>query len=97
MVRAIFEERQGLRNISLMINIYFLFCRTNSVRDLIFCLIFVHGQPWSCGKAQHAEVKEIYINRFCNDNPQTWLLCLFFFVFFFFLSSSSKVILRYCA
>jgi hypothetical protein len=25
-----------LRNISLVINIHFLFCRTNSVRDLIF-------------------------------------------------------------
>jgi hypothetical protein len=28
-----------LSDISLVINIYFLFCRTNSVRDLIFCLI----------------------------------------------------------
>jgi hypothetical protein len=38
-------------HISLVINIYFLFCRTNSVRDLIFCLIlyiFNYGRVGKC-------------------------------------------------
>jgi hypothetical protein len=49
-----------------MINIYFLFCRTNSVRDLIFLFDFVRGQLWSCGKVQHAEVKEISLFISCD-------------------------------
>jgi hypothetical protein len=31
-----YNMRKSKRYISLVINIYFLFCRTNSVRDLIF-------------------------------------------------------------
>jgi hypothetical protein len=50
------------QHISLVIYIYFLFCRTKSVRDLIFLFDFLRGQLWSCGKVQHAEVKEVYSN-----------------------------------
>jgi hypothetical protein len=50
-------------HISLVINIYFTFCRTNSARS-DFCFDFVHGQLWSCGKVHHAEVKEI-----CRPTP----------------------------
>jgi hypothetical protein len=64
-----------------MINIYFLFCRTNSVRDLIFFFDFLHGQLWSCGKVQHAEVKEIL-----KKNPLPRIAVYFIF----FLSSEAE-------
>jgi hypothetical protein len=47
------------RYISLVINIYFSILPNQQRARSDFCLIFLRGQLWPCGKVHHAEVKEI--------------------------------------
>jgi hypothetical protein len=64
------SARQSL-HISLVINIYFLFCRTNSVRDLIFVRLrtwstMVVWESTTCGSQRDISTRVIHISLVIN-------------------------------